>query len=39
MDVRGVLTEGFGRITELYADLAGGLDDESLLPESEGYCW
>ena len=30
MDVRGVLTEGFGRITELYADIAGGLDDESL---------
>jgi uncharacterized damage-inducible protein DinB len=30
MDVRGVLTEGFGRITELYADIAGGLDDETL---------
>ena len=30
MDVRGLLTEGFGRITELYADLADGLDDETL---------
>jgi uncharacterized damage-inducible protein DinB len=30
MDVRGVLTEGSGRIPELYADIAGGLDDESL---------
>lgn len=30
MDVRGLLTEGFGRITELYDDLAEGLDDETL---------
>ena len=30
MDVRGLLTEGFGRITELYVDVAGGLDGESL---------
>ncbi|MDR7252297.1 putative damage-inducible protein DinB [Nocardioides sp. BE266] len=30
MDVRGLLTEGFGRITELYDGLAEGLDDESL---------
>ena len=30
MDVRGLLTEGFGRITELYAGIAEDLDDESL---------
>ncbi|SEB59972.1 Protein of unknown function [Nocardioides exalbidus] len=30
MDVRGLLTEGFGRITELYAGLVEGLDDETL---------
>ncbi|GAB3038618.1 hypothetical protein GCM10011376_33800 [Nocardioides flavus (ex Wang et al. 2016)] len=30
MDVRGVLTEGFGRITELYADAVDGLDEETL---------
>lgn len=30
MDVRGLLTEGFGRITELYEDLAEGLDEETL---------
>ena len=30
MDVRGVLTEGFGRITELYADIADGLDERTL---------
>jgi uncharacterized damage-inducible protein DinB len=30
MDVRGLLTEGFGRITELYADLAEGLDQDKL---------
>jgi uncharacterized damage-inducible protein DinB len=30
MDVRGVLTEGFGRVTEIYADVADGLDDEAL---------
>ena len=30
MDVRGVLTEGFGRITELYDDVAEGLDQEQL---------
>ena len=30
MDVRGLLTEGFGRITELYDGVADGLDDETL---------
>ena len=30
MDVRGLLTEGFGRITELYVDVAEGLDQEQL---------
>ena len=30
MDVRGVLTEGFGRITELYAGVAEGLDQDQL---------
>ena len=30
MDVRGVLTEGFGRITELYDDVADGLDERTL---------
>ena len=30
MDVRGLLTEGFGRITELYDGLVEGLDDETL---------
>ena len=30
MDVRGVLTEGFGRITELYDGIADGLDDRTL---------
>ena len=30
MDVRALLTEGFGRITELYAGLAADLDDETL---------
>ncbi len=30
MDVRGLLTEGFGRITELYDGIADGLDDEAL---------
>lgn len=30
MDVRGVLTEGFGRITELYDAVAEGLDAEQL---------
>ncbi len=30
MDVRGLLTEGFGRITELYEGLADGLSDEQL---------
>jgi hypothetical protein len=30
MDVRGVLTEGFGRITELYTGLVDDLDDETL---------
>ena len=30
MDVRGLLTEGFGRITELYAGVAEGLDERTL---------
>ena len=30
MDARGVLTEAFGRITELYADVADGLDVQGL---------
>jgi hypothetical protein len=30
MDVRGVLTEGFGRITELYDDVVEGLDQRTL---------
>lgn len=30
MDVRGVLTEGFGRIAELYAATAEGLDADAL---------
>ena len=30
MDARGVLTEAFGRITELYADVADGLDEQGL---------
>ena len=30
MDVRGLLTEGFGRITELYADLVADLDETTL---------
>ena len=30
MDVRGVLTEGFGRITELYAGVAEGLGSDQL---------
>ena len=30
MDVRGLLTEGFGRITELYDGVADGLDERTL---------
>ncbi len=30
MDVRGLLTEAFGRVTELYDGIADGLDDEAL---------
>ena len=30
MDPRGVMTEAFGRIAELYVDVAEGLDDETL---------
>ena len=30
MDVRGLLTEGFGRITELYSEIAAGLDEDAL---------
>ena len=38
MDVRGLLTEGFGRITELYVDVVDGLDQEQLhhRPDSTG---
>ena len=36
MDVRGLLTEGFGRITELYDDIAEGLDDETLHHRPDG---
>ena len=34
MDVRGLLTEGFGRITELYAALVGSTPE--LVLASEG---
>ena len=30
MDVRALLTDGFGRITDLYADLAADLDERTL---------
>jgi hypothetical protein len=30
VDVRGLLTEGFGRIAELYPDIADGLDPQAL---------
>ncbi|WP_210649180.1 DinB family protein [Nocardioides sp. SYSU D00065] len=30
MDVRGVLTEAYGRVTELYDDVADGLDAQAL---------
>ena len=30
MDVRGVLTEAFGRVTELYDGVADGLDEDAL---------
>jgi hypothetical protein len=36
MDVRGVLTEGFGRITELYVDVAEGLDAETMRKRPQG---
>ena len=36
MDVRGVLTEGFGRVTELYDDVAGGLDEQALHYRPDG---
>jgi uncharacterized damage-inducible protein DinB len=36
MDVRGLLTEGFGRITELYVDVADGLDDRMLHHRPDG---
>lgn len=36
MDVRGVLTEGFGRVTELYVDVAEGLDEEALHHRPDG---
>ena len=36
MDVRGLLTEGFGRITELYDDVADGLDQGQLHHRPDG---
>ena len=36
MDVRGLLTEGFGRITELYAGVAEGLDQNQLHHRPDG---
>lgn len=36
MDVRGLLTEAFGRITELYDGIADGLDDKALHHRPEG---
>lgn len=36
MDVRGVLTEGFGRITELYESVAEGLDADALAHRPDG---
>ena len=36
MDVRGLLTEGFGRITELYDGVAEGLDQEQLRHRPDG---
>ncbi len=36
MDVRGLLTEGFGRITELYDGIAGRLDDTTLHQRPQG---
>ncbi len=36
MDVRGLLTEGFGRITELYDGVADGLDQEQLSHRPDG---
>ncbi|TGN63896.1 DUF664 domain-containing protein [Nocardioides eburneiflavus] len=38
MDVRGVLTEAFGRVTEIYDEVADGLDEDALAhrPGGEG---
>jgi len=36
VDVRGVLTEGFGRIAELYTEAADGLDHEALRQRPAG---
>ena len=36
MDARAVLTDGFGRIPELYADLVDGLDDDRALHHRPG---
>ena len=36
MDVRGVLTEGFGRITELYVGVAEGLNQDQLRHRPDG---
>lgn len=36
MDVRGLLTEGFGRIAELYPAIADGLDEPSLHHRPDG---
>ena len=36
MDVRGLLTEGFGRIADLYATTADGLDERALNHRPDG---
>lgn len=36
MDVRGLLTDGFGRITELYGVVADGLDERTLHHRPDG---
>lgn len=36
MDVRGVLTQGFGRIAELYPSVAEGLDQQTLHERPSG---
>ena len=41
MDVRGLLTEGFGRITELYDGVAEGVEERTLheRPGGTGNHW